>query len=157
MRKKRLTNISLTAPLWKRVFSYIVDLFVINLVILLPFRSILKSKAPFDDGNSLAEFTMLFYNNTAILFDLLLVGLIIAVLSVLYWTILEFFLGQSVGKILFRIKVVSLEGRLRFSQALLRNISKVSTLLLLMDSLYLLNKKGLRFLEKVSGTMVIEK
>lgn len=156
MKKRGLNNISLTAPLWKRTFAYLVDLFVINLIVVLPFKSFLDrqiplEKIPFDE---LATF---FYNSPAIFYNIFLTGLAIMILSILYWFLLEYFLGQSIGKMLFGINVISLEGTLRFSQALLRNLTKFSTPILLIDSLYMLKGRGMRFFEKLSRTKVVER
>lgn len=149
MKKRGLNNISFTAPLWKRTFAYLVDLFMINLIVVLPFKSYLD--------NQIQSEKILFYSSTAIFYKIFIAVLAIMVISILYWALLEYFLSQSIGKMLFGINVISLEGTLKFSQALLRNFTKFSTPILLIDSLYMLKGRGMRFFEKLSKTKVVER
>jgi len=154
--KKRGMRAFYTAPLWKRVFAYIVDLFIVNLVIVLPFRSYLGRQLISDNNISISDLTILLFNNQNAFYSVLFVLIVISIPTILYWTLLEYFVNQSVGKILFKIKVISSDGDLKFSQALLRNITKVSILTIALDTLYLLKSGGIRYLEKHSKTRVVE-
>ncbi|OGD45850.1 MAG: hypothetical protein A3K76_01840 [Euryarchaeota archaeon RBG_13_57_23] len=51
----------------------------------------------------------------------------------LYCAFFEYVIGGTVGKMLMRLKVVALSGKLDIAQALLRNISKIFWPLLLLD------------------------
>ena len=71
---------------------------------------------------------------------------------------MEYKLKQTIGKMIFNIKVSS-EGNLEFWQALVRNISKPINIniLLLVDILYMLiNKTHLRLFDKLAKTEVVE-
>ena len=134
---------------WRRLIAYIVDLIVINLVVVLQFNLLFKEKIAINDLGFLIN------SNPERLFSLVFTGIIIAILSVVYWALFEYFLSQSLGKMLFGIKVISLRGSLKFSQCLLRNITKFSSLLLLFDCIHMINGKGMRYFDKLSKTKVV--
>ncbi len=153
---KRVTIEKRPAPLLKRGFAYIIDVLIIDLVIVLPFNKIIKNIQGNDAG--------FFYNYKFLLNNpektsqLLLISLVIGALSLAYWTILEFKLRQSIGKIIMNIKVMSKKKNFSVMQCFVRNISKVITLLLLIDIIYLLikRKNSQRYFEKISDTIVTE-
>ncbi|MBI2671186.1 RDD family protein [Candidatus Woesearchaeota archaeon] len=145
------------ASIFKRGFAYIIDVLIIDLIIVLPFNKTIKNLQGTDTFNFYYNFQYLLDNpeKTA---QLAFIGIIVAVLSIAYWTILEFRLRQSIGKILMNIKVMSKKKGFSITQCLVRNISKAITLLFLFDVIYLLiNKdKNQRYFEKISDTIVIE-
>ena len=80
---------------------------------------------------------------------------------VLFWgysTLLEGFSGQSLGKLLIRIKVVRLDGKnLFYDQAAIRNFGKVFLLPIdLAVGWRLKDKRFIRFFDKFAGTTVID-
>lgn len=147
------------APLWKRVFAYVIDTFIINLIIVMPFQKPLEEL-----GKGLAEKSffeaykaLLQTDLQAMMPKIFFIFTVISLLSVLYWAVLEYKIGQSVGKILFNIYVKSQTERLTFGQCFLRNITKVSTPLLILDAAYMILTKGYqRYFEKISRTIVVE-
>jgi len=148
--KKGLLNKTNYAPLWKRVVAFIIDWIVIGFIILLPLKSAGKSKL-----SSLSE--TLQVTPTKLTSEMIIVSIIIAIIMILYWTILEYKLHQSVGKILMRLQVVSKTKKLTFWQCLIRNLTKFSSPLLFLDVIYMLiTRSHQRFLEKTSNTEVIE-
>lgn len=147
------------ASLWKRAFAYIIDSFVINLIITMPFQKPLAelSKGIADKSFLEAYKALLQTDFQAVLPKLFFMFTITAALSVLYWAILEYKTGQSVGKILFNIHVKSQTEQLTFWQCFLRNITKISTLPLILDTGYMILTKGYqRYFEKLSRTVVVE-
>jgi len=137
------------AALWKRAAAYIIDSLIISLIIALPFQDMLKE---FEEK----PFTF-FFSNAGVSMQLFFVMLVSALILLAYWTILEFKFQQSIGKMILNIKVHSLKGSLTLRQAFLRNISKISTVLLLLDVIYMLVKKGRqRYLEIITNTEVTE-
>ncbi len=149
------------ASLWKRALAYIIDVFVINLIIIMPFQKLLEGLGKGFSGKGLFEtYKFLLSSQTqlqTVLPRLFLIFLIISVLSILYWAILEYKLGQSVGKILFNIYVKSQTKQLTFWQCFLRNVTKVSTFPLILDASYMIFTRGYqRFFEKMSKTFVAE-
>ncbi|MEK6936579.1 MAG: RDD family protein [Nanoarchaeota archaeon] len=139
MKKK----IGFHVELWKRVLAYIIDVIIVNLIIVYPFKGFFGN---FDDV-IIKELGS----------EIFMVVLIISILTVLYWALLEFFLKQSVGKSLMNIYVRSTDKELGFWQCVLRNLSKINTILLIIDSLKVLLKKDYqRYLEKLSRTEVVD-
>ena len=139
------------APFWKRAFAYVIDLIAISIV-LSPLKNFeLKQE-------SLSSLYQFLINNPGIAGNFILTTLIAIIVTLLYFSLLEFKLKQTLGKLIMRIEVKSLTKDLAFPQSLLRNITKISTLLLLIDYLYaLFNHTNQRFFEKISYTEVIEK
>ena len=80
----------------------------------------------------------------------------VSILTVLYWSVFEYNLKQSPGKMLLKIYVNPTDKNLTFSHAVVRNLSKMSGLLLLIDCLYMVIKKtNQRYLETVAKTEVL--
>ena len=145
------------APLWKRFLAYIIDILIIGLFIETSFIGI--SKMAFGDFSEKSLSEALKLSLTPQNYYLLaVIGISIAILSLLYWSILEYKLGQSIGKMIFRIYTVSEKKKLTFLQALIRNAAKTSSLLLILDALALFRYPYYkRFTEKWSQTQVIQK
>jgi len=143
----------LPARFWKRGVAYIIDMFIISFIVLGPFSSLYKADV---EINSIADFVGSLQASFALEFWIL--GLVIALLTLFYWAFMEWKFGQSVGKIFLGLYVKPKKGELKFGQALVRNVTKLSTLIILLDCLYILKnkKKNQRFFEKLSDTFVIE-
>ncbi|MBI2671116.1 RDD family protein [Candidatus Woesearchaeota archaeon] len=75
------------------------------------------------------------------------------VILILYFSLLEYKVEQTIGKLIMNIKVKT-KGRLKYKQTLIRNLSKVSTIVLLIDSIPLLKSEKQRYLEKLTKTEV---
>lgn len=147
------------AALWKRAFAYIIDVFVINLVVVMPFQKVLENLGKgFSEKGIFETYKVLIQSDMqAILPKLLFIFSIISLLSVLYWAVLEYKIGQSIGKILFNIYVKPQTKTLTFWQCFLRNITKVSTLPLILDASYMIFTRSYqRYFEKISKTFVVE-
>ncbi len=137
------------AALWRRVVAYIIDVFVVSFIVIAPFSAKMgesieiESFAGFFDALE-ASFTT----------EMILAGVIMALLTLLYWTFLEWKFQQTVGKILLRIKVAK---KITFAQAVVRNVTKLSTVILVLDVLYMLFTRGhQRYFEKLSKTEVVD-
>jgi len=133
------------APFWKRLFAYLLDLALINLLVVYPFRDQLKQYSTYAVLTSSVQDTTL----AVIMF-------IVITLTYLYFIILEHKTGQTLGKILFKIRVVSTTGTLTLRQILIRNITKPFPIVLFVDTLYKFFSKGnQRLFEKFSSTQVV--
>lgn len=130
------------ASFWKRLLAYLIDIFIIAFVIVLPFRRYMD----FPVSSVLIE-------NIRIPW---LISILIGILTLLYFTLLEYLTSQTIGKMILDIEVKSDYGKLKFSQCLLRNIVKVSTFLLAIDSIGFIKLKK-RFSDKIIGTEVVER
>ena len=140
-----MKKFEISAPLWKRAFAYIIDMLIINVFIIAPFNPVFK------DIN-LTQLKNFYITNP----NLLLVLFIIAILTIIYFTILEYKLKQTLGKLIFNISVKSLNNKLKFTQVLLRNITKPFILLLILDIFYMVVSKDQRYTEKLSNTKIIQ-
>lgn len=136
----------LAVPLWKRGFAYLIDMVLIGIIILSPF--FVKEDFQSSATDWKEAWTILEENVLAIF--------IINILILAYWTILEHKFQQSVGKIILGLVVKSTDKkRLQFTQALGRNITKLSLPLILIDCLGFLGHQKQRFTEQWTRTTVI--
>lgn len=138
---------------WRRVGAYIVDSFIIAFLVITPFGSEFRIDAQPNNFSELLSIASQLWS-----VDFILMSLVISLLVLFYWSFLEFKFGQSVGKILFRLRVKSTrKGQVRWWQAVVRNVTKLSTILLVLDVMYMLVKRGSqRYVEVLSGTVVVE-
>jgi len=138
------------ASLWKRILAYVVDVFVISFIVVSPLSS--KLEGAFE-VSSFVDFVSNFFGSLTV--DALVLGLVIAFLTLIYWVGLEWMFNQTVGKIIMRIQVSP--KRMNFFQALIRNVTKLSSVVLALDVLYMIFTKGnKRYFEKISNTEVID-
>lgn len=77
----------------------------------------------------------------------------------LYSVLFETAAGGSIGKLLFGMKVVSVEGKLEPVQPLIRNVSKLVAVLVVLDVLlaFLTDSKDprQRILDRIAGTTLV--
>ena len=136
---------------WKRLLAFLIDAAIVDSVIVRPLNKIIEN--PLSNVENIRD---IFNINFGM--DLFVVGFAIGVIGILYWSILEYNLTQTIGAMIFGIKVKSIDNKkISFNRMVLRNLSKISSGLLLIDSIhiYFSNKKQ-RYLEKVSGTVTME-
>jgi uncharacterized RDD family membrane protein YckC len=103
---------------WKRALALLCDLAIINLIIIYPFRGIfakhfsnLSFADALNDGANLPN-------------DLYLAVFFISILALLYFAFFDYYLGQTPGKKLLKLKVISLKDNsedIGFWSAVLRN------------------------------------
>ena len=147
------------ASTWKRLFAFIIDMFIINLILWMPFRGKIEMVMPknMDFGQAL-EFSASNPGVTSVLsFMIIIMGLI----ALLYFALLEYKLGQTIGKILMKIFVISDKKRLGFFQALVRSMYLIFIfpfwLLFIIDPIFLLlNKNHQRLSEILSKTRTVQ-
>lgn len=138
----RKTSVLPTATLKKRAFAFLIDFAVAFVVFLaLPNTFSLLSKGV----TSLLDLNV-------ILFSL--------VLFWVYFTLLEGFAGQSLGKRAIGLTVVRVDGKkLFYDAAAVRNFSKAFLFLLPFDFLFglrLKDERYLRYFDKFAGTTVLD-
>lgn len=142
-------SITIPAPLWKRACAYLIDALILSLIIYVP----LKKAVPTAVIDQSALFSPMMYQHVK---SIIISFLIVALLTILYWSILEYKTSQSLGKMLMKLKVQSTEKSLTFRQCVLRNLTKISSLFLLLDTLYILKSGTRRFFDVLSRTEVID-
>ncbi|MEK6903678.1 MAG: RDD family protein [Nanoarchaeota archaeon] len=149
---KKFFQRSIPASLWRRAIAYIIDVLLVATVVTYPLQSLF-------DNIPQQSFTALFsylQNHSDLAYRMAAVFLATALFSILYWTILEYKLRQSVGKLLLNISVASSTKQFTFFQCFVRNIPKFSNILLLLDCSFMFFKGGnQRFFETLSHTEVI--
>ncbi len=148
------------ALLWKRIAAFFIDLMIINLVVLLPFRRLFQSMMPKD--YSFSEAYRLLSGSTDYTRFISSVSFVISVLIILYFLMLESKMSQSIGKMLMKIYVVSDNKFLKKWQLLTRNIVFIPifpfVLLWVLDPLFMFfTKTNQRLTEILSKTKVVEK
>jgi len=135
------------AVLWKRFLAYLIDVLMISFIVILPLRGF-SSGMPQWSGWQMSMMRG---------WNVIVITLAVAVVTVLYWALLEYYVRQSIGKMVCRIRVQSTGGVLTLRQCVVRNVTKISSVLLLIDVAYMFITHGhQRFVEKLSGTAVVE-
>ena len=130
---------------WKRVFALLVDLAVVDLIITRPLSRLISGRI--DEISDLLNFS----------FELVAISLVIGLFAVFYWAILEYKIGQTLGALIFKLRAKGLNKSMSFSQAFLRNVTKMSVVLLLIDSINILfSEKKQRYFEVLSKTVTVE-
>jgi uncharacterized RDD family membrane protein YckC len=101
---KTLGKISETVGFWRRALAFLIDIVIINIIIASPFRNILYKQF----GNlSVAEAFNI--GSTAVSSTLYWMMFILSVLALLYFTFFEYYLGQTPGNMLTKIRIISLK------------------------------------------------
>lgn len=126
--------------LWRRIFAYILDVIIISFAVVYPFKKYLVVESI----NDISVNVVLSY-------------FLVALLTILYFSVFEFYFSQTIGKLFFGIMVKSKIKlrKLGFKQCFFRNISKVSSILYILDLIYLLRNKKQRYLEVKSKTLTV--
>ncbi len=147
--------------LWRRGFAFVIDIFIVNLLVSLPFRNkINELVGDMGDKGILETYNYISGISSAELNQLLFIISIISVFATyIYFVALEYKLGQTLGKMIVKIMVKSDEKKLRLRQILIRNITKSLaltnlSLLFLIDLFYVLYSGNKRWTEKWSKTYI---
>ncbi len=85
-------------------------------------------------------------------------GFFAGLIAIAYFTFLEGTKGSSIGKHLLNLKVVPTSGRMDFTKALIRNVSKIHWLILLIDwfaGLFTDGDPRQRYLDRIANTTVV--
>lgn len=151
------------AVLWKRALAFIIDLLVVDLFIFSQFREIILSSIGGDVGFSAAYHFLL--TNPQISKALLYIFILASLFTVSYFILLEYLAGQTVGKMIVNILVVSVREPQRVEapsllQCLVRSVFLLPVvpfiIMWLIDPIYYLFTKDQRFSEYLSQTRVVE-
>ncbi len=118
-----------------------------------PFSNLLSQNT---DINTFADFIRALQATFSLQF--VTITIVTGILALLYWSFMEWRFNQSVGKILLKLTVRNLTKKpITFTQALVRNLTKLSTIILLIDSIFIIkSKKNQRYFERLSKTQVTE-
>lgn len=152
-------NYAVPAAIWKRAVAFVIDLFVINLFILTPFKPILSSKVPV--GGTYSEMMEFFASNPEQMSTIVTAMMVVTALTLIYFTLMELKLQQTIGKMIMGIFIVSETKELKFFPLLLSNITFIPffpfMLLWLIDPVYMFTSpKAQRLMERVTGIQQVE-
>ena len=147
--------------MFKRFLAFVIDLIIVNIVIISPFRGRLMSYIPETSPTDTYEFLM---TNPGIAQDITGMIVIILLFSFLYFVLFDWKLNQTVGKMILKVFVVNEMARkkpITFWQSVVRNAELWLFLiffpLILIDFIYaFFNKKKQRLAELLSKTSTIE-
>lgn len=153
--------IIMEAPIWKRVLAFLIDYIIINSFILFPFNNIMKKLL---NTNDITQILSMISNNNINTSAIIYISLFMSIMALLYFTILESKLNQTIGKIIMKIYIINIknpkEKRISFFQAIIRGLGVflifTLPLITLLDAVYVyFNKDKQRFLERISKTKTI--
>ena len=148
------------ALLWKRIVAFLIDIVIINLVVLFPFRKLFQNIIPKD--YSISEAYKVLSSSTNYTSFITPVAFVMSVLIILYFTLLERKMSLTIGKKLMKVYVASDSSTLSTWQLLIRNLVFIPTfpfvLLWVIDPLFMVfTKTNQRLTEILSKTRVVEK
>lgn len=157
--KKRKTFLW-QASVLKRIIAFIIDMLIINLIILFPFKRIFERIVP-EIGSFSKTFDFL-NNNAELSSSITFIMAVITFLTILYFMLLEKKLGQTPGKMLFNLYVISQTKDLKYWQLFVRSMFLIPVfpfvLLWIIDPIVMLfTKENQRLSEILSRTKVVEK
>ncbi|MBI2659340.1 RDD family protein, partial [Candidatus Woesearchaeota archaeon] len=108
------------ALLWKRIAAFFIDMAIINLIVLFPFRSLFQNIVPKD--YSFSEAYRLLSSSANYTSFLTSASFIMSVLIILYFFMLENKMSQTIGKMLMKVYVISDNKELKAWQLIARNL-----------------------------------
>ena len=96
--------------LFKRTLAFLLDIMILDLVVFSPFESLFANMIP--KTASYSELIGTLSANSAVIQKMFVITVISSILMVLYFTILEWKLGQTLGKMILEIRLISKSHRL---------------------------------------------
>ena len=146
------------AQLWRRVAAFVVDLLVIDLFFVSSFRGFFEGVVPAGFSASMTFFEA----NLDLARSLSVVVGLIAFLVLLYFSVLQFRVGQTLGQYFFGVYVKS-EGKvLSFWQCVLSNLTFVPFfpffILWVVDPLHMFfSVNGQRLMQRFAKVVVVQR
>lgn len=140
---------------WRRFFAFIIDVIIIQLIVSLGFYPHLRNKFAGIDLFNLYEIIQ----SGELASLILTITIVYAVVSLIYWSVLEYKMRSSVGKLLFNLSV-ECKGKPSYWKFLVRNISKslsfieILNIIFLIDVIYSFFTKE-RLFERISKTRIV--
>lgn len=150
---------SLNANLLKRVAAFLVDILILQFVVISSFASYFEKSFPKTAGDFMVVYNFLLLNQ-GVVYQMYYAIISMAVIILIYFTVMEYKYSQTIGMMLFKLNIESTSSKeLTFLQCILRNIYLLPIFpiffLWIIDPVYLLFK-GERLSEKFSKTKTVE-
>ena len=141
---------------WKRTLALLLDVIIVNLIIIYPFRSVFVKYY----GNITLE-QSLRLGEVPVPSAIYWVIIIISLLTLMYFTFFDYYISQTPGKMLLKIKSISLKNKdqkIGLWDSLLKNCFVMPFfpfyIFWVVDPIYLIFYKE-RFLEKITFTKTV--
>ena len=132
---------------WKRFASFLVDSLILSTIITKPLSNLIGEP-------SIENITDIFFLDWE---NIVLVTSLVSIINFIYWVSLEYKIQQTLGGLIFGISARSEKGKLTLAQTILRNITKLSTALLILDAIGIFTSKNKqRFTEKLTKTITLQ-
>lgn len=151
--------IFIPALFWKRILAFVIDLLVIDLIIISPFRSIfeklLSSELSFTTARAYFEL------NPELLNKLTGIIVIISILVISYFSVLQFKIRQTLGMMIFNLWIYTEDKQLSLWKCLISNISFIPIfpfiILWIIDPIFLgFSVSKQRLMQKLTGIYIVE-
>jgi uncharacterized RDD family membrane protein YckC len=160
LKKKKIT---VNAPLWRRAAAFSLDYLVLNSLILFPLNRVIRNIL--DTGSFFEVMSAVSGGNIPII-ALALISATAAIISMIYFALLETRFGQSVGKMIMGIYAVGIDGKkekyspMSFWSSMTRSLVVffmfTAPFVLIFDLGYMfMNPAQQRIFEKISKTRTI--
>ena len=149
------------ASLFRRIIAYLIDFLIIRFTILIPFNGLLRKIVPAEEEGYKAVIEYL-QNTPSISGLLVIISIAMSFVIVLYFTIFEYKTKQTPGKMIMKQWIVPEKQNITLLNHLISNLTFVLVfpfvLLWIIDLIYMIySPKNQRFMEKLSGILVIQK
>lgn len=132
---------------WKRFASFLVDSLILSTIITKPLSNLVEETSI----ENLRDLLSIDLGN------IVLVASLVSIINFLYWVSLEYKIQQTLGGLIFGISARAEKGKLTLPQTILRNITKLSTALLILDVIGIaFSKKKQRFTERLTNTITLQ-
>ncbi len=144
------------AALWKRIAAFFIDFFLLDFVIGSPFQKIIGKYLPM---SSFSEAYAYYQSSPETFASLSIIMVAYGLLALLYFSILEYKTGQTIGKMLLKVKVEA--DHQNYFLYLIRSMFLLFLfpfmLLIIIDPVFMMfNKEGRRLSEILSKTRTVE-
>lgn len=154
--KQRVATVP--APLFRRFLAFVLDMLVLDLAVTGPFRRLFLGLF---GGGSMADIQLIVESSRSLSLTVMALLLLLGILFLSYFAILEFTLGQTLGKRLFRLRVENDQKRKQPWQYVVRSMFVIPVfpfiILWVVDPIHMLfSMGGRRWTEKLSRTRVVQ-
>lgn len=146
------------ASIWRRAIAFAIDMLFLEFTILSPFSMLLSKIIP--EGYGIMNYAGYIQDNPHLINTMYFVAFFAMVPVILYFAILEYKLGQTIGKMILNIAVLPETKERRFWQYLVRSIELIPLppfIFLLVADPLLLILRGQRLSEMLSRTNTYER
>ena len=145
----------------KRIISLLLDLVIINLVIIRPFRGLIVENI--GKSTDFSETLSMLNSNPEITSMMTSILFISSLLAIIYFSVLEWKFGQSIGQMIMNLYVQPEKNKkdMKYLQCLVNNMFVLPffpvVLLWVIDPIYLFYTGGnQRLSERISGTKIMQ-